>query len=284
MIKTQKTSPHAGFTLIELLIAVIVTGIILGLISTAVVSFSQQISDRKNKRILTTVQDQINKYLEVNGRYPCPARLTLDISDAEFGLEAFPSCTSGGTGNGIFRTSGRGGRNIKIGAVPVRSLNLPDEYIFDTYNTRLLYAVTERMATDGTYNRDEGAISIQDGNGNSIVQPAGSAPYIILTHGENKSGGYAGTTGVSSGVNCSGLSPSEQENCDNDSVFIRTLLKSTDGNTYFDDELLTRSGNGLSQEVPSGGIVYFSLQQCPRGWQDFFGASPPDGTVACIKI
>ncbi len=288
MINCEKTSPQpcheSGFSLIELAIAIIITGILLGIITSAVLSFGTQITERKNDRILETVQDEINRFLEVNGRYPCPASLTQDINNINFGIEAHANCSAGTVIAGITRTTGRGGANIKIGAVPVRSLNLPDEYIFDAHKTRLLYAVTETMGVSTTYNRNDGAISINDSNGNSVVQPPETAPYILLSFGQNATGGYDGLSGTQIGGGCNGLSTDETENCDNDSVFIKSLITSDTTANYYDDQVFTRVGSGLDQAVPAGGIMYFDLSQCPQGWQDYVGGIPPAGTVGCKKI
>lgn len=284
MIIYQKTSPQSGFSLLELLIAVVITGIILGMISTAIISFSQQITDRENKRTLETVQDEINRFLELNGRYPCPASLSADISNANFGLESQSDCRRTSNVDGVFQATGRNNQNIKIGAVPVRSLNLPDEYIFDAYNTRLYYAVTSILANSGSYDRESGAITVNDSNGNSITAPSGNAPYILLSLGRNKTGGFEGLSGIEIDDGCRDLSSLEEENCDKDDVFIRTIITSDSDAQYYDDVLMTDSGSQLGQQVPSGGIIYFDLAECPRGWQDYFGADTPPDTVACKKI
>ncbi|MCI5060653.1 MAG: type II secretion system GspH family protein [Alphaproteobacteria bacterium] len=285
-MKKIKQSSSSGFTLLELAIVILISGIIMVMLSTFVLTALENVKQRQNKTRFQFVQEEINRFLETQGRFPCPAPLTAAVDTTKFGREALDDCTQNTNVAGTFRVNGSGGRKIRIGAIPTRNLNLLDEYIYDAYGTRFLYAVTETLTSSDNFDITKGAISVEDLNGNSVVQPANQAPYVILSFGENQSGGYSGISGniIQGGCNAS-LSSSERENCDNDSTFISSLLSSSSGgNDYFDDRAETYIGTSRLQAMPSGGIMAFDLAKCPQGWQTYSGMNPPGGTVACKKI
>jgi hypothetical protein len=164
---------------------------------------------------------------------------------------------------------------VRIGAVPVRSLNLPDEYIADAWGQRFTFAMTERLASDGTYDRDEGDVDLIDTAGNPIVNPArdpdkGLAHYVIVSHGKDGSGGtYIG--GGSSPAPCTPGNP-DGENCDNDAVFRRTMLHSS-GASSMDDLIGYRANSAFGYEIPPGSVMAFNLHACPSGWVSYANAS-----------
>jgi len=282
MLKKSKKLPY-GYSLIELLVVIIISGIILGLISNAFISFQKKVANDKNLQILEAVHDEINRFLENNGHFPCPASLTDDMSSPNFGRQALDTCDSSSTVNGVFDTTGRSGRRIKLGAVPVRDLSLPDEYVADVFGTRIFYAVSASMATEGRYDRLDGAITVIDINSNHITAEPGAAAFVIVSLGKNQTGGYQSVTGSQIAGSCASLSRLEQENCDNDNVFISNISE-LNGSNYYDDKVIMPSMSKAIQAIPSRGIMYFDLEHCPSGWQDYYGAAPPDHTVACIKI
>ena len=122
---------------------------------------------------------------------------------------------------GTFRATGKLGRRVRIGALPTRSLNLPDEISKDAWGQRFLYAVTETLAKPGSFLYTDGAISVVDSSNTDIVTPTGGAHYAIVSSGNDRAGSYS-----SSGGTLSGLTPQghDVENWDNDAVFTLTLV------------------------------------------------------------
>jgi len=49
--------------------------------------------------------------------------------------------------NGARNVNGGAQEVIRIGSVPTRALNLPDEFMYDSYGSRFLYAVSADLAT-----------------------------------------------------------------------------------------------------------------------------------------
>lgn len=261
-----------GFTLIELAMVIMIGGILLGTLSSAILIYLKKTQINTTEQRLEKIDEAMQLFLSLNGRLPCPASLTDGVDTATFGVEIAPDCSTAGAVLGTTRlTTGRGGRIIRIGTVPTRSINLPDDYIADAWGQRFTYAVSEALASPGTYNRTEGAIFVVDTAGNSVITPAGSAHYVLISHGNN---GFGATTleGVA-GLTCDNTTL-EGENCNNDEVFRNSLLTSTANNAnVFDDHVILRSNSVFGNEIPPGAVMAFNLNACPQGWTQFADAT-----------
>lgn len=251
-----------GFTLIEVALVILIGGILLAGTGTLLMNYMQQTQMRTTERRIQVIDEALQLYLDLNGRYPCAAPANAPVDDPDFGVE-FASCDTATAAPG-----GRGGRDVRIGVVPVRTLNLPDDLAGDAWGNRFTYAVTEALAVDGTYNRTEGAIFVRDSAGNEIVNDPddgpGTAHYVVLSHGRNGVG--ATSLGGVSGLPCD-LAALEGENCNGDAIFRSTLLTAPDGAaSVYDDHITFRATTAFGQQLPSGAVMPFNLSACPDGW------------------
>ena len=192
-----------GFTIIELAVVVTIISFTLGSALT-IAALNRDIA----KIELTTerieyIMEMVENFVDEKGYLPCPTDPTLAFSNANFGiglqsgnpLIAVTTCTSG---NIITSTSG----NIKLGAVPVYTLNISPEYILDGWNRRILYAVDQDLTfvgTDGTNgyiddtNPTIGGIEIQNAAG--VVTAALGIPdaaFLVMSAGPNGHGSWPG--------------------------------------------------------------------------------------------
>ncbi|WP_412033199.1 type II secretion system protein [Nitratireductor aquimarinus] len=252
----------AGFTLIELVLVIIIGGILLGALSSALVVYVQQAELRSTQQRLDLVDQALQQYLSVNGRYPCPARLDAAPDTAEFGREVGPDCETASP-SGFHRTAGRDGREVLIGGVPVRTLNLPDDYGADAYGSRFAYAVTQALTAAELYDRNEGGIAVIDSADNSVITPEGAAHYVVVSFGKDGAGGYS-VGGILTEACPAGRLDSQ--NCNNDATFRRTLQTGRGGSAHFDDLLAVNAGATLGGGVPTGAVMPFTLADCPPGW------------------
>jgi type II secretory pathway pseudopilin PulG len=94
--------------------------------------------------------------------------------------------------------------------------------IIDSWGQQMLYAVTSSQTDTATYKSSYGAISVETENANSLVTPPGSAHYVIVSSGENKTGSYSVYGNIP--LACNMGSVQERENCDGDALFISGLL------------------------------------------------------------
>ena len=125
----------------------------------------------------------------------------------------------------------------RVGAVPTRTLNLPDEMIADAWGHKFTYAVTENLATNLQYRADGGErLRLSDGANNSLVSPDQTAHYVVISHGATGDGGFPIINATLPSVPCQNAATLDGENCDNDATFRSTLVSSdADLALFFDD-------------------------------------------------
>ncbi|MDH5723624.1 MAG: prepilin-type N-terminal cleavage/methylation domain-containing protein [Alphaproteobacteria bacterium] len=285
MIFAHNKTRHSedGFTLIELAIVMIIAGMVMLIGADLIrVNLYEARFERTIENIGET-EGAMNEFFAIYGRYPCPADPSLVPADPNYGLEL---CRVDPDNDpcppGIFCTT-QDGRDangdddpdpVMIGMIPVRTLLAVDAAgnpigivdsdflevnIYDGFDTRLTYAVSEYMTNQGfsltnPANESFGAISVVDENNISLTQPPGSAHFVIVSHGDNQRGGYirsgdqvpsclyAVNIGDPEGPAAPGLdtsnAPREIENCDyNDAIFRQGIRSLVDGFNYNDDIL-----------------------------------------------
>ncbi|MFH1157994.1 MAG: hypothetical protein V1721_03805 [Pseudomonadota bacterium] len=126
---------------------------------------------------------------------------------------------------------------VRRGTVPFRTLNLPEEFSEDGYGMKIDYAVTEPLAVSGTYDKNSGGVAVVDGNGNTLVEPAGSAHFVMVSHGPDKQG--ATTRQGKMGVPCP-AGNLDTENCNTSAasaVYRAAAKASVSGAAHFDDNV-----------------------------------------------
>ncbi|WP_234838866.1 type II secretion system protein [Sinorhizobium meliloti] len=272
-IKTTRSNPQPrqhGFSLIELAIVILVGGLLLSTMSSALLIYMRSNEIKVTIQRMVEIDDALQQYLSLNGNYPCPASRTADVNSATFGTQLATNCAAGGAG--VATAPGTAGRVVAIGAVPTRTINLPDDYGSDAWGRRLTYAVTALQTVRGTYSRDIGAISITaDTAATSVITPAGSAHYVILSHGPDGIGAYSFNGILGSACNTAAL---DGENCDDNAGFRRTLLTATaSGAAHFDDLVRFRASSVFGDPIPPGAVMSFNIASCPPGWTQYSAAT-----------
>ncbi len=241
-----------GFSLIELSLALIIIGLLAAPLLHQYNQYSQRRVKDQTDLSQGVIARAINDFVDANGRYPCPARYTLDENDPNHGKESYtppvppppaPPITPGAcvVAGGIFATTGRdantaGGPDpVLIGAVPYASLNIPYEMALDGWKRKITYAVSERMANGSIvpFDDTQGAISIAESDGTvlsptvtyppppdpaAVTYSVGTQPYLLVSHGDNGAGAYS-TSGVLVAPCPPAADGRERENCDNDATF-----------------------------------------------------------------
>lgn len=256
---------EAGFTLIEMAIVIIIGGILLSFLGSALIAYM------KKSRINTTefrseiIQEALAQYLSVNKRYPCAASRIDGPADPNFGREV-NDCSSAPVGGA--RSSG----GVRIGAIPTRTLNLPDDFITDGWGNKFTYAVTEVLATPLLYSSDGGLISVLDSVGNPLIiakplpDPPSLGHYVLVSHGASGNNSYPlGSIALPRPV-CAVVSL-EDENCNDDAVFRSTLVSSdVTGANFYDDYTYYKGQTAPVLTIPAGAVMAFNLGVCPDGW------------------
>lgn len=214
-----------GFTLLEMSIVLVIIAIVVGAgLATFMASLkARQLQETQTKMV--AIQKALYDYRIANNRIPCPANITLAITAQYFGIEgATPGTCTGGNPAANFSN----GNNVE-GMVPTKTLMLPDDYAFDGWGRRIMYAVDKRFtatnaftsitATDATVR-----MTVLDGatvtGGTTRSNKVG---YVLLSLGPNGHGAYPRNGGATR-INKSSTNIHEMNNCDCDSAAAATVL------------------------------------------------------------
>ncbi len=243
-----------GFSLIETSIVLLIFSVVLGaLISiTPILQQKDTISDMNKK--LDKIQAAIDTFYSQNGYIPCAARINDAPNTADFGVATDCSlATVAGTTEIAGVTANE---NLRIGAVPTRTLNLPDDYMFDSWNTRIAYVSVKQMSQSNALfapyvSTQADVIRVQDAGSNRIHQAnsttyANVVAYALISFGANNKGAvnYLGT--INPIVACSG--GVDVENCDNDINFTESFFDTSVAG-YYDDFIRWKTKQQIMREV-----------------------------------
>lgn len=258
----KSSQNNGGFTLVEVALVLIIGGVLLASAFAALQTYIGNTEIKGTRQKLDMIDEALQVYFDNNGEYPCPALMTAIVETPTFGVS--PALCAGVTTTNTGRNAG-GGSDVYLGAVPVRSLNLPDDFIADSWGNRFTYAVSENLTVDTTFDTLAGRIFVEDSSGGTKITPAGSAHYVIVSHGEDGSGatimrGSATPFACNTGVG-------DEENCDGDATFRSSLfLTKVAGANFFDDLVKHRTFVNDGPAVPIGATIDFNLGTCPGGW------------------
>lgn len=222
---------------------------------------------RVTKDNLAAADAALKAYLITNDAYPCPALRQTAKGLPSYGkapgscLSKAESLISSSDAGKIPVIYGRGGRSIRIGILPFRSLGLPDSAAVDGWGRLLQYAVTESLTDRVLYNQDEGALDVVAEDGQSRVVPPASIQYVVYSTGPDGLGGWA-ASGTPTRLACP-LKTLQTENCDDDSVFMDTDSQYA-GNVTLYDDLITYLQRDPDR-LPKGGLTFY-YDSCPPGF------------------
>ena len=250
-----------GFTLIEMAMVIMILGFIIAAFTPMYKVYLDDKAARETQADIDNLSAAIGSFRSMNGRYPCPASLVAQRGDDAYGREncsnlntavAVGSCDIAASGTGICRERAIPTRLVdyrdpyavgnpqlnnvspivRVGAVPFRELGIPEKAAYDGYENRIQYAVTENLMNDVTFTQEAGGIDIvnNDTPQASIVAPAGSAHFLILSLGKNANGAFDKFGGRQPCV--AGL---ENINCDVGRSQYRLMPHSNAGASRFDD-------------------------------------------------
>ncbi len=235
-----------GFTLLELAVVLVIVSVLIGMAMTSGVAVIESARSQQTLSKITTIKQALYTYRATHNRLPCPASLTLLRASSNFGVEGpkGASCWDATAGNATASLKTSDASTVE-GAVPVRTLGLPDDMAFDGWGYRILYSV------DVTFTAANGFLSsgpdtlcskiqVLDGSGASGYRTQ-HAIYLLLSHGSNGNGAYTRNGVVSNLTNTANTD--EQQNCHcnggttYDGKYVQKDITedSTNGNNTFDD-------------------------------------------------
>lgn len=218
------------------------------------------------KSRMIEVKTALARFQTEKGRLPCPAALTDTSAATTFGRESYDgtTCTlaaqtgSGGATNSAYN-------NVMIGAVPFATLGLGIPQMVDAWGNRLIYAVSQNLASAATENKgsDYGQITLCTDPANCPATALGPipqhTPYVLLSLGKAGRGGVSleGKPGPNA---CSSTYTLEYPNCKlSGSTFITSAYsESTNAATAFNNITSNTLSDASNPTVVCGnkGMIY----------------------------
>jgi hypothetical protein len=92
---------------------------------------------------VNALEQALMDFRTVNNRLPCPADATVATSDPNYGIEASngDTCTGGTPAANLTDSSKR----VVASAVPFKTLDLPEGFMYDGWDREFAYAVDQRL-------------------------------------------------------------------------------------------------------------------------------------------
>lgn len=246
---SNNISTKQGFTLLELSVVLV----IIGLIAAIGASLSKDVIETAKQSATQNRMDAIERSLlafwKKNGRMPCPADVTMTTSNASYGVEATSSATcSGGAISANFPSATNLYKAVE-GGVPVMTLGLPKDFVYDGWGKRIAYAVTPAFAQAGANTKVLPKNATCSSNNGIIVKDAAgslrsySAVYALISYGKNGHGGYMpvgtrnndGSTNTDELTNCHCTNAAVNATYDGNYIQRSQNLNATTVASYFDD-------------------------------------------------
>jgi len=233
MIRSSKSTiekPNSGFTLVEIAMVMFIIVLLLGgLIPTINAQLEQQRTRETLKR-MDEIQQALLGFAMVNGRLPCPAKVSLVTGAANAGVEATTgnscACTAGGNPNADWTATACTLTTV-TGVLPWVTLGLKET---DAWDHRYTYRVTTHFADQiantyvwgcGSPEPTQSSFTLcSTGVPNVLSATAGTSvaanvPAVFLSHGKNGYGAY-----TSQGTKLANGSADEVENSNGDNTFV----------------------------------------------------------------
>jgi|GEM_PF-2817793 len=247
-----------GYTLIETAIVLAIIGMLVGTFTSA---YTIYVKDKEFKGTDAAVEKATNaliSYVNIYGRYPCPAQPNLGRGQPGHGMElcapdndllnsipAAGNCFEYATAaNSLTEgvcveesTATVTDKRVLRGSLPFKALNLPEDETIDQYGNKLNYAVTYSMLDEDTFSIQtgkSGAVALVDDNDHAITN---GAHFYVFSSGKNGLGAY--TRGGVLSTSCPTSLAQENENCDTtvgDGTYRYAQKSDKAGNTFYDDQ------------------------------------------------
>lgn len=244
MLTNKSKRLQRGFTLLAM------SGVLIAAsLATATLLVSQDNKQTWEPKLESSFQlKEVEKFLvsfqRQNHRLPCPAPVNHAPDSVGYGIEG-ANCALGGAISGITRINS-GGAIIRIGVLPVRTLGVPSKIANDAWGSRITYAVVEQL-TD-PYQFSEGPFTGMRVNNAAGTALTTNAAFIMLSHGAKAEGGYSAKSGLQIG-SCGAAQGLDQQNCNNDHIFVQAETNPVEGASFSDDNLIFRTVDAQAKAI-----------------------------------
>jgi type II secretory pathway pseudopilin PulG len=195
-----------GFTLLELAVVMATIGMVVGILPMASSTVESMKRGSTSKK-LDAIENALMAYRTAYNRLPCPADPAVASTSGSYGNESgSPGVCTGGTATQLDAT-----HNIVEGAVPVNTLGLPKEFMYDAWGHKITYAVNQNVtstpAMSGEGLSDQCGITVTDAGGGNRTT---GAVYVLVSYGQDGHGSYDQN---GNRINAGSTNGGEQTNC-----------------------------------------------------------------------
>lgn len=161
---TQRHQRIAGFTMLEMSVVLGIIALIAGAginMAAGAIKAADRVTTQER---LNTIKLALDSFGKTYGYLPCPADRNKTPRTAGFGIAVTSTPAHPCNDDPSDATKYEVKSGIAIGALPVRTLGLPDSYAGDAWGNKMSYAVTAVLTTDPTsYVKSDGAINVKYG-------------------------------------------------------------------------------------------------------------------------
>jgi prepilin-type N-terminal cleavage/methylation domain-containing protein len=278
-----------GFTLIETAIVMTIAGLMLaGALQYYTVQLQKQRYETTRKR-LEDARSALTIYAAANKRLPCPAsplglapgggaqggksamsrepaKSIADACAAEAALPEGIVVASGG------ESEDDADKQAWTGILPLSDLRLGLEQAQDGWGNMFTYSVSRRLTLpDGMRGSPPppGILTVQDENGESLIEPPASGRYVVVSHGPSGEGAW----NAQGGRKPCREKDLDGKNCDGDASFTIAPFSRAQGKYFFDDFV-------IHDDMAAGGSLLDRLVICNAKKKFYVPADPgadPDG-------
>jgi hypothetical protein len=189
---------------------------------------------------LNKIEAALIAYQQSNHRLPCPASLSSGS-----GLEDCAATAPAGTTD-IDTDVVPATFEIRIGALPTRTLGLPVTAGEDRWGNKLTYAVVKTHTDVFKFSN-----TVAAGTGINVTTtaaPSNDQAYIVVSHGKDGKGATPAKA-TSVGIACTSSTEADQENCNNDRSFSALGMHNAPGTNYFDDVVIFGEPDPVAQQT-----------------------------------
>lgn len=140
--------PHSlnrGVTIAELAISITIISVIAGSAISVAVHDTRQTKTSQTEAKMSRIEEALVGFVSMHNRLPCPADITLKITDTNFGMEKRSSTDNSDCDASLESAQAN---PVYGGAVPVRTLQLPDNFAFDGWDRRVFYYTVRSYANN----------------------------------------------------------------------------------------------------------------------------------------
>lgn len=194
---TSKIKVNRGYTLAELSISTSIIAILA--VGALAIMQKKNASDQEKLTIerLAKIDSALHAFIDSNHYVPCPAIPTLTEDNTNFGksegMTVGGTVTSTRTYDPIAKKCSNNGLLYGTGAVPVRTLGLSDEYMYDGWERKFTYRSANASGdmdgfTDYSFNGDIRVVTLKGTNATRIDDQTPDdqgAIYVVISHGAN---------------------------------------------------------------------------------------------------